>query len=305
MEHGLYAVVDIGSNSLRLLKGRLDEEGKWHFSPKEIVTTRLGKDMDTTRRLYPKGIEDSYAAMERWQRTLAGYHVCAVATSAVREAQDGQAFLAELRSRFGWCCRAITGLEEGAYSFCGAAALVEKGQVAAVLDVGGGSSEMALGKDGEATWSHSYPMGAVRFTKGEMTREEYKALQAQCLRQWLPLPERPTVLIGVGGTMTSLAAMELSLDPYDPERVEGTVITADKLSRWIDTLMSMTRDERRAVVGLQPKRADIIVAGLIIVQSCLEYYGIPAVTVSEKDLLEGVFMKHSFHDAAWCCHVPR
>lgn len=304
MNHGLYAVVDIGSNSLRLLKGRLDDNGQWCFSQKEIVTTRLGRDIDNTRRLWPEGIEASYAAMEQWKKNLGGYHVCAVATSAVREAEDGQAFLAEIRSRFGWCCRAITGLEEGAYSFRGASYLATKGKVAAVLDVGGGSSEMSIGKDGEASWSHSYAMGAVRFTKPGMTADEYKALNTYCLSQWLPLPAKPEVLIGVGGTMTSLAAMDLALDPYDPEQVEGTVITAEKLSTWIDRLMAMTGDERRAVVGLQPKRADIIVAGLIIVQSCLAFYHIPSVCVSEKDLLEGVFMKHSFHDAAWCCYVP-
>lgn len=122
MEYQKYAVIDIGSNSLRLMTGWQEVPGTWIFSPKEMATKRLGKDIDETHHLSPAGMEASFAAMERWKGQLTGIPVCAVATSAVREAVDGQAFLAEVRARFGWHCRAISGLEEASLSFTGATA---------------------------------------------------------------------------------------------------------------------------------------------------------------------------------------
>ena len=120
-----FAVVDIGSNSLRLMTGRWEDD-RWKFSAKELETTRLGYQIEETKHLSPEGIDASLAAMARWQARLGPVPVCAVATSAVREAVDGQAFLAEIRARFGWHCRCISGLEEAALSFCGAALLCRK-----------------------------------------------------------------------------------------------------------------------------------------------------------------------------------
>lgn len=299
MDYHEYAVVDIGSNSLRLMRGHCDDDGHWHFSPKELATTRLGSDIDKTGRLSPDGMEASFSAMQEWQDTLQGIPVCAVATSAVREARDGQAFLAEIRARYGWHCRIISGLEEAAYSFRGATAAATPNQEAVVLDIGGGSSEMAIGHQGQAAWSHSYMMGAVRCSQGLVTAADYGALETRCLGRWLPLPIRPDILIGVGGTLTSLAAMELELEPYDPERVEGTVISLASLSAWIDRLARMTPEQRRHVKGLQPRRSEIILAGLVIARSCLRFYEIPAITISERDLLEGVFYSQAFQDGAW------
>ena len=120
MEYQKYAVIDIGSNSLRLMTGWQEVPGTWTFSPKELATTQLGKGIDETRHLSADGMEASFAAMEGWKKKLSGVPVCAVATSAVREAVDGQAFLAEVRARFGWHCRAISGLEEASLCFTGA-----------------------------------------------------------------------------------------------------------------------------------------------------------------------------------------
>lgn len=295
-----FAVVDIGSNSLRLMTGRWDG-AQWQFSPKELETTRLGYQAEETKHLSPEGIAASLAAMERWNARLKGVPVCAVATSAVREAADGQAFLAEIRARFGWHCRSISGLEEAALSFCGAASCVEAGKGAVVLDIGGGSSEVAAGRDAVVAWSHSYPLGAVRLTKkSSLEPAELEALESYCTSQWLPMPAAGDVsLIGVGGTLTTLAAMELQMTEYDPSRIDGSVISLSQLSCQIERLCSMTPEERRHVAGLQPKRSDIIIAGLVIARSFLRRYGFEAIRISESDLLEGVFYRHSFHDAAW------
>ena len=306
MKSQKYAVIDIGSNSLRLMTGWQEVPGTWIFSPKELATTRLGKDIDETHHLSPQGMEASFAAMAGWQKQLKGVPVCAVATSAVREAVDGHAFLAEVRARFGWHCRAISGLEEASLSFTGATSALDADITAGVIDIGGGSSEVAVGRGGELFWSHSYPMGAVRFTQGEMMSPQDAAhLEGRCRREWLPMKIKPELLIGVGGTLTTLAAMDLGLAVYDAAKVEGHVVSYEALCGHIEKLQAMTPEERRHVPGLQPKRSDIIVAGLLIAKSFLKQYQIPAVTVSERDLMEGVFFRHSFHDAAWNSKDPQ
>lgn len=300
MKRKEYAVIDIGSNSLRLLKGWQDVPGTWQFGMKELATTRLGKDMDKTKHLSAEGMEASFQAMAQWQPQLVGVPVCAVATSAVREARDGQAFLAEVRARFGWHCRAVTGLEEAMLSFSGATSRIRDDRTAAVLDIGGGSSEVAVGENGEVRWSHSYPIGAVRLTEDDtFTPQGMEDLRQRCRKIWLPMKKQADVLIGVGGTLTTLAAMDQEMTVYDPAKVDGYRVSAERLSYHIESLLAMTPEERRHVAGLQPKRSDIIITGLVIAQTFLETYNIEAVTVSERDLMEGVFFRHSFHDAAW------
>lgn len=300
MKQKEYAVIDIGSNSLRLMRGWQDAQGSWHLGAKVLETTRLRRDLDRTGRLSIDGMETSFKVMARWYSSLEGISVCAVATSAVREAVDGQAFLAEIRARFGWHCRVISGLEEAALSFCGAASTAEAGQHIVVLDIGGGSSEVAAGVDGIIQWAHSYPLGAVRLTSNAvMTDQEILALEAHCTSQWLPMHTLPDKVIGVGGTLTTLAAMQLDMETYDPRRVDGSVISFENLIRHIERLQRMTVEERRHVPGLQPGRSDIIVAGLVIARSFMRTYGFSEITVSEQDLMEGLFFRDSFHDAAW------
>lgn len=293
-ERTSYAVIDIGSNSLRLMTGRQTEAGQWHFSPKQLVTTRLGKDLERTHRLWQPGVTASLAALDQWQHLLGPMSVQAVATSAVREADDGRAFLAALRSRYGWSCRAIPGTEEAALSFSGATAHLAPDTAAGVLDIGGGSSELALGTQGQVQWSHSYPLGAVRLTTSEVvTPADVQAMQERCRHVLLPVPQRPDLLIGVGGTLTTLAAMDLKLFVYDPAVVEGHCVSRNTIAAWITTLQRLTPAERQHVPGLQPKRSDIIIAGLVIAWTVLDFYGIEQITVSERDLMEGVFYQQA------------
>ncbi len=297
MKHTTYAVIDIGSNSLRLMKGTRQDDGSWLFSPKELATTRLGRDIEKTHHLSTQGIHDSLQAMAAWQQQLQQISVCAVATSAVREATDGQAFLAEIRSRFGWHCRTLTGTEEAAFSFCGASSTSMQDGCTAVLDIGGGSSEVAVGAAGTVQWSHSYPVGAVRLTASPIWDEAaVAAILAHCEKKWLPLPKKPDMVIGVGGTLTTLAAMEQKMSVYDPSCITGYTVTQGQLAARMAQLLQMTPEERQHVPGLQPKRSDIILAGLAILQSFLQHYHIASIQMSERDLLEGVFYKEAFQD---------
>lgn len=295
MKHTMRAVIDIGSNSLRLMKGTKQADGTWLFSPKELATTRLGKNLAETGHLSRQGMCDSLKAMARWKQQLLQLPVYAVATSAVREAVDGKAFLAEIQQRFGWTCRILTGAEEAAFSFCGAVSTSNADGCTAVIDIGGGSSEVAIGKAGTIQWSHSYPVGAVRLTTGTVwTKEAVRAVQSCCEKQWLPMPQLPDVVIGVGGTLTTLAAMEQHMMVYDPAAITGYTVTQTQLIKRMARLLQMTAEERRHVPGLQPNRSDIILAGLAILQSFLQHYQIEAVQMSECDLLEGIFYKEAF-----------
>ena len=291
MQQYTQAVIDIGSNSLRLMKGFCDVDGRWHFSPKELATTQLGREIDKTGALSPQGIQASLAAMSRWQETLPDIPVLAVATSAVREAADGAAFMETIGRQFHWKHRIISGKEEAALSFSGAVSITDQGRYDGVLDIGGGSSETALGRNHAVVWSHSYPLGAVRLSSpdGRFRTGEAEQIYKRCEAAFLPLPYTPEVWIGVGGTLTSLAAMELSLEPYDPQQVDGYIVTADALRCRIAQLSDMTAAERRHIPGLQPKRAGVILAGLYIADAFMRHYGVAAIQISEQDLLEGVF----------------
>lgn len=278
------AVIDIGSNSLRLMEG-WQKDGQWQFGPKKLVTTRLGQHTGEQKQLAEDSMERSFAVLAEWKQQLGNTPVCAVATSAVREAANGQAFMTQVRQRFGWQAWIIAGEVEAALSFCGAASAVSPEKIAAVIDIGGGSTEVALGRKGEVQWSHSYPVGALR-PQGSVG-------------QWLAMPAQPQVLIGVGGTMTSLAAMEQELDPYDPEKVNGYVISQEQLTARIAAISELSLEERRHIKGLQPRRSDIILGGLQIAQSFMRHYEISSVQISERDLMEGLFLRQSFHNVPY------
>ncbi len=135
------------------------------------------------------------------------------------------------------------------------------------------------------------------------TEETVAAVRDHCETQWLPLPKKPVRVIGVGGTLTTLAAMEQEMTVYDPGRITGYTVTQGQLAKRMTRLLQMTPEGRQHVPGLQPKRSDIILAGLAILQSFLQHYDIDAVQMSERDLLEGVFYKEAFQDGTTdrCC----
>ena len=292
-------VIDIGSNSLRLMTGKKNN-GQWEFGLKQLETTRLGADLPQTGILSPVGVESSLAVFERWSAELVGRPVYAIATSAVREARDGQAFMTAIAQRFGWHSRIISGKEEAALSFLGAASAAPAGRSVLVLDIGGGSTETALGMDGQVIWSHSYPMGAVRFSTGRtINREELSALQAKCQNLWLPLPEEPTTVIGVGGTLTSLAAMDQEMETYDPDKINGYTISTEQVSIQVEKIFALPVAQRRTIKGLQPKRGDIILAGLVIAQTFLQRFHLKKIQISERDLMEGFFLAEAFQEAPY------
>lgn len=295
------AVVDLGTNSTRLLVADV-EDGAVRELERRTDVTRLGEEVDASGSL-------SQDAMARVFDTLAGYRrlidqreagrVVAVATSAVRDAINGEEFRQALRERFEIDARTIPGEEEARLTFLGAtAARAASGHPMLVIDVGGGSTELVIGCGGEPPSFHvSTQLGSVRQTERHLhsdpaTEEELEELSAKArttLEESVPAELRTSVkeAIAVAGTPTSLAAIEQRLDPYDPARVEGYMLTREGCAEALAMLAALPIEDRRAVTGLHPGRAPTIVAGVAILVEAIRAFGLAAVEVSEADILHG------------------
>lgn len=284
------AIVDLGSNSLRLLLGTYDGK-EWHNEPKRLWTTRLGKRA-ADGQLTEEAMTRSLDALKEIQGLIGSYgatRVVGVATSAVREASNGEAFMAEAVKACPMEPNVITGEEEAALGFAGAiSSFPGDERHFGLIDIGGGSTEIALGTAEGAYWNRSYPIGAVRLKERS---DEGPQEVWQETRPWFdPLPiEGPFgEFIAVGGTATTLAGMHLKMTEYNPGLIQGHQLTRAVIEGMILELRYMTPEERLQVPGLPATRADIIVAGAEILTSFMDWHEIPHVIVSERDGMEGM-----------------
>ncbi len=279
------AVVDLGTITTRLLVADVDD-GRVEEVSRRTEITRLGEGVDERRKLLPLPIARVRNVLSEYRRELEGLgaeRTLAVGTSAIRDAENGEAFLGEVEWSYGFTTRLLSGEEEGELTRRGVAGgrKLEPGTL--VLDIGGGSTEL-IG-DGSRT---SLDLGSIRLTERFLhsdppTREELD-VAAGAVRDALPDLE-PAQVIGVAGTITTLAALELG--EYDPERVHGYRISRDAVDAQLERLASLPLAERRELPGLEPERAPVIVAGVIIVREVLDRYGLDSLEASERDILHG------------------
>jgi exopolyphosphatase/guanosine-5'-triphosphate,3'-diphosphate pyrophosphatase len=296
------AVVDIGSNSTRLLIADRRDGAVVCELVRHSEVTRLGAGVDADGRL-------SEEAMQRVYDTLEGYrdeiesHDCraavAVLTSAVRDSANGQDFADTVRDRYGLEPHVLTGDEEAQLTFLGATSERDPADLTPtlVLDIGGGSTELVIGTGSDVGFHVSTQAGVVRQTERHLHRDppdpaemdELISDVREILRANVPAEERDAVGhgIAVAGTATALAAIAQHLDPYDPERVHGYLISAGECDRILAELAAMTLEERRQVAGLHPDRAPTIVAGVLIFREVLALFGLDQIEVSEHDILRG------------------
>jgi exopolyphosphatase/guanosine-5'-triphosphate,3'-diphosphate pyrophosphatase len=295
------AVVDLGTNSTRLLVADV-EDGAVREVARRTRVTRLGDGVDRSGRLSDAAMErvsDALAEYRRLIDELGARHVVAVATSAMRDADNGPAFQRRLAERFGIDARVIPGEEEARLTFRGATATrATDGAETLVVDIGGGSTEYVVGEPGHEPRFHvSTRLGSVRQTERHLdadppTEEEVASLAAearQIVEDEVPSEVRESVDAGiaVAGTATSLAAIDLELDPYDPERVDGHALSLGAAQRILARLAAVPLAERREVTGLHPDRAPTIVAGAAILVESMLTFGLETFEVSEADLLHG------------------
>lgn len=285
------AAVDLGTNSTRLLVADV-EAGRVEEVERRLRITRLGEGVDRRRRLPPVAIARVRTCLVEYRRVaerLGAERVLAVATSAVRDAENGEAFLGEIEWSYGFSTRLLDGDEEALLTFRGVSAGREVADGTLIVDIGGGSTELILGGSGRVVFHRSIDLGCVRLT--ERFGEDLAGCAAH-VRSSLPALEVSRA-IGVAGTVTALAALDLGLVEYDPARVHGHRLSRRGIADQLERLAALPPGERRRVPGLEPERGPVIVAGAVILREVLDHYGLEAVEASEHDLLDGAALAAS------------
>ena len=273
----IVAGIDLGTNTTRLLVADVDD-GRVEELHRETRITRLGEGVEARGRLLPLPIARVRNVLSDYRRTaesLGADRVLLVATSAVRDAENGEAFLGEIEWSYGFTTRLLSGDEEAELTRRGVGEIDPE---TLLVDIGGGSTELVLGDS-----SASLSVGSVRF--GERHGDDASA-SVEAARVQLPRLE-PRDAVGVAATITSLAALDLGLEAYDRERVHGHVLTRDGARTQLERLVALPLEERRRLPALEPERAPVIVAGAAILVAILEAYDLAAIRVSERDLLDG------------------
>jgi exopolyphosphatase/guanosine-5'-triphosphate,3'-diphosphate pyrophosphatase len=270
--------VDLGTNTTRLLVADVADGQVEEVVLRQNIT-RLGEGVDTRRRLLPLPIARVRNVLADYRREadeLGAERVLAVATSAIRDSENGEAFLGEIEWSYGFTTLLLSGDDEAELTRRGVG---EVGADTLIFDVGGGSTEFILGD-----WHESVDIGSVRLT--ERFGEDIDAIAAH-VKPLLPTTPHPTRAIGVAGTVTSLAALDLGLAEYDRERVHGHRLTLDGVTAQLERLAALSLAERRTLPALDPERAPVIVAGAVIVREILRHFGLDALEASERDILHG------------------
>jgi exopolyphosphatase/guanosine-5'-triphosphate,3'-diphosphate pyrophosphatase len=287
------AVVDLGSNSTRLLVADV-EDGTATQLERRTNVTRLADGVDTNGRLSDEAIARVDHTLGDYRKAIEELDVEAtvgVLTSAVRDAANGEEFVTRVRDVYGIDARVIAGDEEARLTFLGATAGRDDREHIAVVDIGGGSTEIITG----AGFRTSLQMGVVRFTERHLHHDPPEPAELQRLtaavREVLSavLPVRPAVqtLVAVAGTATTAAAIAHEVEPYDPQRIHGAHVTAGALEQMQARLALLPNAERREVPGLHPDRAPTIVAGVTILLEITRAFGLDEIEISENDILLG------------------
>jgi exopolyphosphatase / guanosine-5'-triphosphate,3'-diphosphate pyrophosphatase len=296
------AVVDIGSNSTRLLIADVDDSRISDVLERRTEITRLGAGVDADGRLSEEAMGRVYAVLDDYAKLIERHRAddaVAVLTSAVRDAANGPEFADTVRSRWGIEPHVLSGDDEARLTFLGAASERDPHDDTPmlVIDIGGGSTEFVIGTRGEMDFHVSNQAGVVRQTERHLhsdppTSQQVDALAADVrhiFTRAVPEEYRRAVsyAIAVAGTATQMAAISQGLDPYDPDKVEGFVLSEPECRRILELLASKPLDERRKVRGLHPGRAPTIVAGAVILLEIMGLFGLDCVEVSEHDILQG------------------
>ena len=292
------AVIGIGSNSVRMLLAEV-KDGRLHRLRREREGTRLFAGLDGQRRLSREAMEKSAAAvkaMAELARAGGAEKIHLFATSATRDAANQQEFAAALQEASGLTLEICSGDEEAALSFYGASG----GGDCGVIDIGGGSTEIVVGRGMDVRCAFSCQMGAVRLSQllpirdhGDLPAvvEAADAILQEKLRGH-PALTLPAQWRGTGGTFTTLAAIVRGMHWTERTYMHGTPVTLEDAERTARMLADMTLEQRRSLPGLQPNRADIVVHGICILLACMRRMGVNCITVSEYGNLDGYVRAH-------------
>jgi exopolyphosphatase / guanosine-5'-triphosphate,3'-diphosphate pyrophosphatase len=283
-------VVDLGTNSTRLLVADV-ENGRVRELERRLTITRLGEGVDERRTLLPQAIARVRNVLVDYRRAVESHgaeRTLAFATSAVRDSDNGEAFLGEIEWSYGFNTRLLTGHEEALLTFRGIAAGRAIPADTLVLDVGGGSTELIAGGPSGVTFHESFDLGCVRLTERfgsdiDAASEHVRTL----LAAGVPPNVRPLAAIGVAGTVTQLATLDLGLEREEPERVHGHRTTTSSIAARLERLASMPVEKIKRERGMHPDRAPVIVAGAVVVLETLRHFAFDELEASEHDIMHG------------------
>ncbi len=297
-----YAVIDVGTNSVKFHVGERDTAGGWRAVADRAEITRLGEGLEASGEIAPAALErtaEAIAGMAAEAKRGGAVAIAAVGTAGLRVARNGDAVVAVIRARTGVTVDVIPGDEESRLAFLAAAAGLGLGdEPLVVFDTGGGSTQFTFGRGGHVDERFSLEVGAVRYTErfglgdvvtSEILGEAMAAISADLARiEGRPAPE---ALAAMGGAVTNMAAVRHGMATYDPDVVQGTVLDRAEIDRQIELYRTRGVEARRAIVGLQPKRADVILAGACIVRTVMDKLGQDALTVSDRGLRHGLLVE--------------
>ena len=297
-----YAVIDVGTNSVKFHVGERDAGGRWRAVVDRADLTRLGEGLEAHGEIAPEALERTAAAiagMVDEAKALGALAIAAVGTAGLRIARNSDAVVAAIAARTGITVEVIPGEEESRLAYLAVKAglgLAEGSLV--VFDTGGGSTQFTFGQAARVDERFSVDVGAVRYTERfglsgavtpELLREALAAISADLSR--IDGRPAPDALVAMGGAVTNITAVKHGLATYDPDVVQGTVLDRAEIDRQIEMYRTRDVDARRAIVGLQPKRADVILAGACVVRTVMEKLGQESFTVSDRGLRHGLLVE--------------
>ncbi len=298
-----FAAIDIGTNTILLLIAELGEDGTFRLLDDRAEITRLGEGVDRSRQIGSEGEERSVQVLKGYLercKNLAVEEIVAVGTSALRDAHNAEDFKARLKQELGWDLRVLSGEEEAVYSYLAVQrGLALEGKEALVVDVGGGSTEFIWGRGGALHRSISLNLGSVRLTErfliSDPAREEECARLAMTIDRGLEplrvdwtMEGRFRTMVGIAGTFTTLVAIEKGLRQYSHSEVHGSLLHRAEVLRQIQLFKTKTIAERREIPGLEPKRADVILAGALLIDRIMALFRVDQVTVSDQGIRYGL-----------------
>jgi exopolyphosphatase/guanosine-5'-triphosphate,3'-diphosphate pyrophosphatase len=297
------AFIDIGTNSILCLIAELDSGGGYRVLEDRAEITRFGEGVDQTGQIGAEGEQRSLKTLRNYLhrcRKLGVQNITAVGTSALRDAQNGSQVRARLKERLGLDIGVISGDQEASYSFLAVQrGLALRGQELLVIDVGGGSTELIRGHESGVSHAVSMDIGSVRLTERFLrsdpaTAAECQAMVAAIDRDISPLrdawlkDDSPLTLVGIAGTFTTLAAVEKKLARYSHSEVHGSRLTITEVRRQVSLFQGRSIAERKSIPGLEPKRADVILAGAYLIERIMSLFRAGEVMVSDQGVRYGL-----------------
>ncbi len=296
-----YAAIDIGTNSMRLLISEY-KDGKFLKRDKFINTTRIGKNVDNEGIISKDAIEKNIDALCKFYNQAKESDckdIYIIGTSALRDSKNKNEFVKKAKDKLDANVDIIDGDMEANMGFMGVlSGMEDKKEDILVIDIGGGSTEFIVGNEEGIKFCKSENVGAVRMSEKFLKKDPIDEVQYQQMKDYIHETISNTLniinefdikkIIGIGGTITTLASMHLKLEEYDMQKTHNLNLDILDLKRQIDLLMPLSKEEKRNIIGLQPKRADIISAGFAILEIILNNFYIDSLYVSEYDNLEGL-----------------